>query len=83
MVDAAQALGISAYFPDFTGDEDDQKLFQRVLTSYTPFPAMEPEGGNWAAAGVNVQTDISAYPLLLQRYSAVCYTYIQLDLNNV
>ena len=71
MVDAAQALGITAYFPDFVGDEDYQELFQKVLNYYSPFPAMEPEGGNWAAAGVNVQTDISAYPLLLQRYSAV------------
>ena len=71
MVDAAQALGVTAYFPDFSGDEDDQELFQRVLNSFTPFPAREPEGGNWTAAGVNVQTGISAYPLLLQRYSAV------------
>ena len=71
VVDAAQALGIPTYFPDFVGDESDRELFQKVLNSYTPFPAMEPEGGKWAAAGVNVQTDITAYPLLLQRYSAI------------
>ena len=71
MVDASQSLGVTAYFPDFSGDEEDQELFKQVLNSFTPFPAMEPERGNWAVAGVNVQTDISAYPLLLQRYSAV------------
>ena len=71
MVDASQALGISSYFPDFSGDDKDQDLFKRVLNSFTPFPVMEPEGGHWAAAGVNVQTDLSAYPLLLQRYAAV------------
>ena len=66
MVDASQALGVTAYFPDFSGDEEDQELFKRVLTSFTPFPAMEPERGHCSVAGVNVQTDISAYPLLLQ-----------------
>ena len=71
MVDASQALGVTSYFPDFTGDEKDQELFQRVLKSFTPFPAMEPEAGNWTVAGANVQTDMSAYPLLLQRYTAV------------
>ena len=37
MVDAAQALGVTAYFPDFSDDEEDQELFKRVLKSLNSF----------------------------------------------
>jgi hypothetical protein len=71
VVDASQALGLTAYFPNFNGEDEDRELFTQVLTSFTPFPIMEPEGGHWASVGVNVQTDVTAYPLLLKRYSAI------------
>ena len=71
VLDTAQALGLSTYFPDFSGSEADHTLFTEVLSSFIPFAEMEPEGGHWAAAGVNTQTDLTAYPLLLKRYRAV------------
>ena len=71
VLDTAQALGLTTYFPDFNGTAADHTLFTEVLSSFTPFAEMEPEGGHWAAAGVNTQTDITAYPLLLKRYRAV------------
>ena len=71
MTDIALALGVASYFSDVSGSGSDQILFLGSLSSYTPFPEMEPETDHWTASGVSTQTDITAYPLLLNRYSAV------------
>ena len=71
VTDMARTLGVSAYFSDLTGSDSDRILFEGSLSSYAPFPTMETEVDHWTAAGVNAQTDITAYPLLLNRYSAV------------
>ena len=47
VIDTARALRLTIYFPDFTGSDDDQTLFGEFLSSLTPFPAMEPEGGQY------------------------------------
>ena len=71
VTDTARTLGVAAYFSDLTGSDSDRILFEGSLSSYAPFPTMETEIDHWTTAGVNAQTDITAYPLLLNRYSAV------------
>ena len=69
ILDMSTQLGVHHYYPNYGTADGDLANFIESLAVFTPFPQMEPEVGHWLFSGVGVNTDVTAYPMLMSRYA--------------
>jgi hypothetical protein len=73
VLDMATQLGVHQYFSNYGNQLGDEENFINSMTKFISFPPMEPPGGFWKAHGAGVQTDITAYPFLMNRYGTTAH----------
>jgi uncharacterized membrane protein YgcG len=69
ILDMSTQLGVHQYYPNYGTADGDLANFVASLSAFTPFPEMEPELGHWIFSGLGVNTDVTAYPMLMARFS--------------